>query len=330
VSERTGILQLMQTRGLGPRTLAQTLARLAREGRSPADLVAAPTDELTGHYGFKPDVARALGGGQRQAEQLEEELERQGVRVLIRGMADYPVRLTRLLGETAPPVLFVAGSLNLLEKKAVSFSGARGVSEEGVRLTQRLAQMLAQSGVNVVSGHANGVDLTAHCAALSAGGTTTLVLAEGILCFQGKPGLAELLDEGNHVVVSEFSPRQTWSVGNAMQRNRTICGLADAVVVIEAGETGGTYGAGQTALELRQPLFVVSYPAPPPSASGNAALIRQGGQALPSRPGCEPDATTLFQVLDQQAERGSSQRSVAEERTELVQGELFDRNGEEE
>lgn len=317
MSERTAILQLMQTRGVGPRTLAQTLVRLAREGRSAADLVDAPADELTALYGFKPDVARTLGNAQRQAEELAEELERHDVRMLVRGTADYPARLTRVLGTDAPPVLFLAGTPALLERKAVSFSGARDASEEGVRLTQRLAQLLVRHEVNIVSGHANGVDLTAHCATLHAAGTTTLVLAEGILRFRAKPGLAELLDEGNHVVVSEFTPRQPWSVGNAMQRNRTSCGLADAVVIVEAGETGGTYAAGQAALELRQPLFVVAYSDPPASARGNAALIRQGGRALHCRTGGDPDGTPLLQLLEEQV-------GAAEVQTRPVQRELFD------
>jgi len=303
------------------------LARLAQEGRSAADLIATPADELTRRYGLKPDVARALVGGQRQAEQLSEELERRGIRVLVRGIAGYPARLTRVLGGDTPPVLFMAGNPALLERKSVSFSGARDASEEGLRLTQRLAHFLGQHGVNIVSGHAHGVDLTAHCAALAAGGTTALVLAEGLLRFHGKPGLAELLGEDNYVVLSEFTPRQSWSVGNAMQRNRTICGLADAVLVVEAGLTGGTFAAGQAALELRQPLFVVSYPIPPPSAKGNAVLLQQGGRPLSCRPGSDPDVTPIVRLLEQ-AEDIPPSSAAGKARAEPVQRDLFDEFGE--
>ena len=74
--------------------------------------------------------------------------------------------------------------------------------------------------------------------------------------------MADLLTEANSVVVSEFPPKLPWSVGNAMQRNRTICGLVHAMIVIEAGTTGGTWAAGQAALELGVPLFVLDFPNP--------------------------------------------------------------------
>src|SRR5262249_24552307 len=148
--------------------------------------------------------------------------------------------LSRVLGDQAPPVLFLAGNAALLERRAVSFAGARNATEEGLRLTNDLAHRPAGPGGDIVRGDAHGGGLAGPRAALAAGGTTALVLAEGILRFQAKPGLAELLGDDNFAVVSEFPPRLPWSVGNAMQRNATVCGLADVVIIIEAGQTGGT------------------------------------------------------------------------------------------
>jgi predicted Rossmann fold nucleotide-binding protein DprA/Smf involved in DNA uptake len=71
-----------------------------------------------------------------------------------------------------------------------------------------------------------------------------------------------------------------WIARNAMQRNRTICGLSDVVIVVESGTSGGTFAAGQTALDLRRPLFVVDYPEPAPSAAGNHLLLNAGAQPL--------------------------------------------------
>jgi DNA processing protein len=125
-----------------------------------------------------------------------------------------------------------------------------------------------------------------------------LVLPEGILQFRPKPSIAELLTEENGVVVSEFPPKLPWSVSSAMQRNRTICGLVQALIVIEAGTSGGTWEAGQTALSLGIPLFVLDYPNPAPSGQGNPLLLRKGGRPLPCRPGAPPDLMLLLQALD--------------------------------
>jgi DNA processing protein len=150
----------------------------------------------------------------------------------------------------------------------------------------------------VVSGNAAGVDETAHRAALDADGHTALVLPEGILRFRPRSSIGEMLAGDNAVIVSEFSPKLPWSVQNAMQRNRTICGLVHALIVIEAGTSGGTWEAGQAALSLGVPLFVLDYADPAPSGKGNPLLLRKGGRPLPCRPGESPDLTLLLHSLD--------------------------------
>jgi DNA protecting protein DprA len=322
MNDQVAILQLMQTKGVGSRTLARALSKLTEQGRSAAELVAASADELT-EFGLKPDAARAVATGRGTAEEVAEELERRGVQMLVRDSPEYPARLSRVLTDQAPPVLFVAGNPALLERRAVAFCGARDASEDGLRLTDEAARRLAARGINVVSGHANGVDLTAHAGALAAGGTTTLVLAEGVLRFQTKPGLAELLRDDNFVVISEFPPRLPWSVGNAMQRNATVCGLADVVLVVEAGQTGGTFAAGEKALEMRQPLLVVEFVQPPASAAGNAILLRRGAQPLRYETGAEPDLTPIYQALEGNSEPAGGRGSKGV-RSAVVQRGLFD------
>jgi predicted Rossmann fold nucleotide-binding protein DprA/Smf involved in DNA uptake len=141
------------------------------------------------------------------------------------------------------------------------------------------------------------VDLAAHTAALEAGGVTTLVLAEGILRFKTKPAIAARLEDGNHLIVSEFPPRLTWSVGNAMRRNATILGLAEAVLIIESGLDGGTFAAGEAALVDHRPLFVVAFPEPPPSAEGNSYFLSRGARPLRLQPDGTPDVTDILTLL---------------------------------
>jgi len=157
-----------------------------------------------------------------------------------------------------------------------------------------------------VSGYAHGVDLAAHSGALEAGGTTTAVLAEGILHFKIKESLREQFHDNelkNVTVVSEFPPNLPWKAHNAMARNRTICGLSDALVVIESGLEGGTFEAAKSALSFDEPLFCVEYADPAQSAAGNSWLVKHGAVSLRrSRTGL-PNLSRVVEAVHSQRTR---------------------------
>jgi predicted Rossmann fold nucleotide-binding protein DprA/Smf involved in DNA uptake len=98
--------------------------------------------------------------------------------------------------------------------------------------------------------------------------------------FRVKRHLKEVWDSERSVVVSQYLPGATWNVGNAMKRNQTICALCRAMVLIEAGEAGGSIEAGRTCLKLGIPLFAPVYEGMPASAKGNQMLLREGARAL--------------------------------------------------
>src|SRR5579863_606308 len=76
------------------------------------------------------------------------------------------------------------------------------------------------------------------------------------------------------LVVSAFGPNLPWSVSHAMERNRTICGLSRAMVLIEARSTSGSIRAGRDCLKIGLPLFAAVYEGYPESATGNEELLR--------------------------------------------------------
>jgi DNA processing protein len=291
------LLQLMQTKGVGPRSLARILDRLELENLPLSDFVGLESEELAVRFGLTEDQVRSIQTNEEVAERTAEMLEDQGVRVFVRTGPEYPVRVKTVLANQAPPVLFVMGPTGLLNRRGVGFCGARDASEQAIRCADQVARALVEHDLLVVSGHAAGVDETAHKAALNADGRTALVLPEGILRFRPRPSIAGALTEDNAVIISEFSPNLPWSVQNAMQRNRTICGLVSALIVIEAGTSGGTWEAGLEALRLGIPLFVLDYQDPAPSGMGNPQLLRRGGQPLPCQPGEPPDLTSLIRAL---------------------------------
>ena len=105
------------------------------------------------------------------------------------------------------------------------------------------------------------------------------VLAEGLEGWKPRARYRSLITALNHAAVSEFPPDARWQVWRAMQRNKTILDLSLALVVVQSGESGGTWEAGLECLRLRKPLLVAQRQVPP-ETEGNAELIRRGGIAV--------------------------------------------------
>jgi len=274
------LLKLFYTPGLGAKTLLKLLKRLAFEKRPVIDLVTSFQADIVHDYKLKPDIVSRLDENFEKAESTYVELNNFQIQILYVGHPAYPDKLLKTLNDNSPPVLFVRGNTDLLDKKSVGFCGSRDISETGYKITERCASILAGKDLNIVSGFASGADTAAHLGALKAGGVTTIVLATGILQFQMKSELAECLDESNYLFISEFMPQLGWQTHNAMQRNKTVCGLSDAMILTSSSMKGGTFEAGKTALELQVPLYTVDYINPSEMPEGNKYFLRNGADAL--------------------------------------------------
>lgn len=213
---------------------------------------------------------------------------------------DYPAALKHCLKNATPPLLSVIGNVDLLQRKTVAFSGSRNVSEKGIKITEDAADILAEQGVCIVSGYAKGVDFTAHYTALKRGGSTIIVLPEGINHFRIKRELKDVWDWNRVLVISEFQPHEKWMASRAMKRNSTIIGLSDVIVVVEAGATGGSFDAGEKTLQSGKYLFVPFYKDVPESAEGNNMLLNRGAFPLKmSQETMKPNLTKMMELLEQ-------------------------------
>lgn len=192
----------------------------------------------------------------------------------------YPTELLNSLLQNAPSILSYIGNVELLKKKKIGYSGSRKVSEKGLWITRDSVEQLSDDDVCIVSGYASGVDLAAHRKALEHGASTILVLPEGIKYFTIKKELEDVWDWTRVLVLSEFFPEDKWMAGRAMKRNQTLIGLSDIMMVIEAGETGGSLDAGLKTIEMQKSLFVPLYKEIPDSAKGNEVLLRKGAKPL--------------------------------------------------
>jgi DNA processing protein len=226
------------------------------------------------------DVYERLEPDQRRAVSAQaEELTAHGVRVTFLGSEDYPRLLMAI--RAAPPVLFYRGNSELLNTPSVGICGSRDVSEEGQQAARMCGEVGALSDLTVVSGYARGVDMAAHSSALGENGRTVVVLPEGILKFRLKREIANRWNEGRTLVISQFPPSQSWSAGGAMSRNTVILGMSLALVVVEARDKGGTFAAGETALNYNRRVVALEFSTGQPR--GNAVLLSRGAVPIRSR-----------------------------------------------
>lgn len=206
---------------------------------------------------------------------------------------EYPIELQNELSTNAPALLSLIGNKELLKTKKVGFCGSRKASSKGFEVTEDCVEQLVDEKITIVSGYASGIDQQAHHSALSNGGATIIILPEGIKGFRIKKELKEVWDWDRVLVISEFLPNAIWSSSRAMQRNNTIIGLSDLMILIEAGDKGGSLDAGMKTLQLKKYLFAPLYENMPESAIGNKILLDRGAFPLKKK------ATTLKANLDQ-------------------------------
>ncbi|MBW2035191.1 MAG: DNA-processing protein DprA [Deltaproteobacteria bacterium] len=228
------ILKLLNVPGLGNAKVKRILEHCHRKGISIKGYI---EDIIRGDRKtplLTPSQINSLVDGDSRFENQWKAIKEQDIRILTIGDSNYPARMVSALNNKAPMLLFAKGDIGLLTKPCLGFCGSRQASEKGLETAWDCADQMARKGVNIISGYASGVDMTAHKAALEAGGTTTLVLAEGILNFRIKKGLKDVFDESKVLILSEFLPGTSWSVRNAMQRNSTICSLSQVMILIEA------------------------------------------------------------------------------------------------
>jgi DNA processing protein len=265
--------------------------------RQQRELVARGWPALKAHFD-------ASGTDQRDAAlELAAKLEGGGVSVVTSSDDAYPKRLLDL--RQPPPFLFWWGNLHLVDRRGVGMCGSRNASERGLKYARTFGRAVVERGLQVVSGYARGVDMEAHLGALEADGSTIIVLAEGITHFRKKRAFAHTrFDERSVLAISQFPPAQPWAAGAAMTRNAVIAGLSQAMLVVEAGEKGGTLNAGLQAIEMGRTVYAIAYADDPPP--GNQMLFERGARPLRSQ-------NELFFALDELVR--------AEEPTQLAIGE---------
>lgn len=243
--------------------------------------------ELINHYGGATAALAALpelsrrGGRKRPIricprDTAEAELEaarRCGAIPVFTIEPNYPAALAAL--EAPPPMLYIKGRAELLNRACIAIVGSRESSASGAKLARHFAMQLGAAGYVIISGLARGIDAAAHETALTTG--TVAVLAGGLDIVyppEHKQLQARIGTEG--CLVSEqppgFSPRGQ----DFPRRNRIISGIALGVVIVEAAARSGTLVTARFAAEQGREVFAVPGHPLDPRAEGTNRLIKQG------------------------------------------------------
>lgn len=245
-----------------------------------------------GIEGIDAEFERQSSEVQRRLSGKAASLSEEGHFALIASTEQFPPSLVSN-GKPIVPILFGRGNRALAYRQSVGFCGSRNVSSLGLEATARCTEAMVERDLTIVSGNAKGVDGAAHLAALRSGGSTVFALPEGVDAFRIKREYASLFNHEQTLVLSQFAPEQPWQAHAAMARNAVIFGLARALVVIEAGDRGGTLAAGRGALKMGRPVLAVDFGDSTPA--GNRLLIAEG--ALPIR-----TPAALHRALDELGE----------------------------
>lgn len=287
------ILQIALAKGVGDVALKKYLHYIQNHEIEQENLLGA---EVLNNLGFGANIRNSIEDSKERAIGVYEKLLEKGIEIILETSDDYPQYLKKMLQDKCPPVLFVSGNKRLLNHIGVGFCGARQVSNKGMLIADSCAKQLVEKDITVVSGYAAGTDLTAHIAALESSGKTIFVLAEGILKSSIKKQIGHLLNDKNHLFVSQFLPELTWNAGNAMKRNSTIIGLSRAMILVESRLEGGTFAAGEESLRVGCPLFVIDFSQPEVSAEANPYFISKGGIPIRGKDG-RPNMKNVFNSI---------------------------------
>ena len=193
--------------------------------------------------------------------------------------ADFPLQLEHI--PQPPAALFVVGDAAALLYPQVAVVGARAASAGGLAHARTFARALAQAGLAITSGLADGIDAAAHAGALEMGGLTLAVMGTGpdLVYPRKHQALAQRI-AAHGALVSEFPPGTAARADHFPRRNRLIAGLSLGTLVVEAGLRSGSLITARLAAEQGREVFALPGSIGNPLARGCHRLIRDGARLV--------------------------------------------------
>lgn len=254
------------------RNLMRALEALGAGGEGDAELTQAELLRL----GASVEEAQAILSRLEQTEALDQhlsQLHQKGITLLTRISPEYPRRLRDVLGDHAPMLLYCAGNLALFRTEGIAVVGSRQLRRAGQDFAFQAGRAIAEQGFTYVSGGAVGADTVGYEGAEAGEGSAILFLVDSLV--ERMEQMAEPLEKGRLLLVSEYSFDQPFSVGRAYSRNRLIHAMGRKVLVAQSDYgSGGTWNGVMENLKGGwSPVFVCSADHEDPGTRG---LLERG------------------------------------------------------
>ncbi len=311
--ELTYYLALHFTSGIGSRRLLALMQYFSTAERA---FLAEPY-EVMNVPGFGKETAQSFIAGRAEAlEEAKIQIAKIPGDTTILTYFDegYPRDLKATY--SPPPLLYVRGNAELLrEERIIAIVGSRKTSDYGRTAAKEFAEGCAAEQVTVVSGFAKGIDTAAHMSAFESGGKTIAVLGSGvdvIYPYSNKSFSEELISSGRGAIVSELPLGAIPEGRNFPWRNRIVCGMARATIIIESEVSGGSMITASLALDESRDVFAVPGDITRPSSSGPNQLIRE------SRAKLAESAEQVLEELGWSSKSGNRKQKQPIERGELT------------
>lgn len=196
--------------------------------------------------------------------------------------ARYPDTLRAM--DDPPLALFVMGNTELLHSPSLAVVGTRHPTPGGAQNARAFARDLADRGVCIASGLAQGIDAEAHHGALEAQGYTLAVVGTGVdrVYPAQHRELAHAIVNHAGLIVSELALGTPPHPGHFPRRNRIMAALSLGTLVVEAAPQSGSLITARLASEMGREVFAIPGSIHNPMARGCHHLIRQGAKLVES------------------------------------------------
>ncbi len=268
---------------------------------------------ILNHFRFAPDIFiqkgidlhHTCGLNGPQIEQIKEApntfakvlerdvlyIENKKIQLLPFYDSSYPVRLKQIVD--APFLLYMQGNAPLNPPRTLAIVGTRKPSAHSIFLTQKLIEECAQYSIQIISGLAYGIDITAHRSCIKNQMNNLGILAHGLDQMYPSAHLETANSiSSNGGLITEMPLFTKLHPDLFPRRNRIIAGLSDAVLVVESKLIGGSMSTAQIARSYDREVF--AFPGNPAQGhnSGCNALIKRQVASLVE------DLSDILQIMN--------------------------------
>lgn len=271
-------LRLSLLPGLGHQSLRKLLLAIG----TPADILGADQRALCTIVNEKIALAIRNGGADPATwSAVSPWLDDPANHIVTLADSDYPQAL--LETPDPPPLLYVKGRLDLLNRSGFAIVGSRNATAQGLANAEAFAVALGNAGLTVVSGMALGIDAAAHRGGLDSASSTIAVVGTGLdVVYPARNRDLAHRIAAHGVLLSEFPLGTPALAANFPRRNRLICGLSVGCLVVEAAVSSGSLITARLAADQGREVFAIPGSIHSPLAKGCHALIKQGAKLVES------------------------------------------------